>query len=75
MIVYGTFFQSSISLEYENEETPIKNLIYRREEGDNNEFIITTEISPKQYGKLYELLNKLGYPSADPLSDINNSLT
>lgn len=60
MTLFGTFVQSSVPLEVEKEEQEIKDWIYREEE-DEEEFIVTTPISPKRYGKGYKFLAKMGY--------------
>ena len=39
--------------------------IYREEE-DNNEFIFTTPIYPKRYGKGYNILTIMGYWDQGP---------
>ena len=60
MTIFGTFFQSLIPLEDEKEDQVMRYWIYKEEE-DNDEVILATPISPKRYGKGYQLMRKVGY--------------
>ena len=59
MTLFSTFVRSSVPLDVEKEEQAIKDCIYR-EEADEGEVIVTT-ISPKRYGKSYNMLENMGY--------------
>lgn len=64
---------SLVPLEAKKEEQAIKEWIYRGE-ADEEDIIVTTPISPKQYGKGYKILLDMGYQGHESLTSNKKAL-
>ena len=71
MTMFGTFVQASVPLKGKKEEQAIKDWIYK---GEEDIVTITTPISPKNYGKHYEILQQMGYQGQGPLRNNRHTL-
>ncbi len=72
MTLFGTFVQSLVPLEAKKEQA-IKDQIYRGEE-DEEDVIVTSTISPKQYERGYKMLENMGYQGHGSLTGNKKSL-
>ena len=73
MTIFDTFVQAFVPLEAEKEEQAIKDRFYRGEE-DIELVNITTLVSPKQYGKGYQFLQKMVYQGQGALNNNRHAL-